>query len=288
MADEEVQIEEGGNNPPVRSPFLENSAPIFRRFLESVRNKGLATTNNFYMQINMRVPNHPGQINNPQRWEKIGDNGYKRTLDEYTIRNLSVMCKSITLPARKIETVKFQRNVTDISLIAQYQEFSNNLLPATFYVSPDMKERIFFENWMNLVIDPVTKLPNYYDEYARHNTITVFTLPKVLAGAAPQAGDKFFNYSENNPKELPLYFTKFYQCYPTEIEETELSTDASGNGAIMEIKVNFTYKFFRTITDIHDGSAESNNPYSSPSMHVPSYDGRESFGEKLYNLNSEE
>jgi hypothetical protein len=289
MADEEVVVEE--NSPEtIRSPFAENSAPIFRRFMESIRNKGLATTNNFYMQINMRVPTHPFQRNQADatRWQKVGENGYRRTLDDYTIRNLSLMCKSITLPARKIETVKFERNVTDISLIAQYQDYSNFLLPVTFYVSPDMKEKIFFENWMNLVIDPISKLPNYYDEYARDNTITVFTLPKVMAGAAPQAGDKFYNYNQNNPKELPLYFTRFYQCYPTEIEETELSTDASGSGAIMEIKVNFTYKFYRTITDINDGSSESINEYSSPSMHIPSSQQRESFGEKLYDLNSEE
>lgn len=287
MADEETGTQEDVVES-ARSPFKENSAPIFRRFMESVRNKGLANTNNFYMQINMRVPNHPGEINNPQLWAKIGENGYKRTLDQYTIRHLSVMCKSVTLPSRKIETVKFERNVTDVSLIAQYQDYANYILPVTFYVSPDMKEKIFIENWMNLVIDPITKLPNYYDEYAKHNTITVFTLPKVLAGATPAAGDTFYNYNPNNPKELPLYFTKFYQCYPNEIEETELSTDASGSGAIMEIKVNFTYKFYRTITDINDGSKESNNPYSSPSMYIPDSQTRETYGQRLYNLNSDE
>lgn len=195
---------------------------IYEGFLTRIKNNGIASSNRFYVRINVNA---------------LGS-GSASMFPLQRLRDLSVMCNSVSLPKRSIKTLDFVVKPGNVDKIADYQEYDHDL-SMTFYCSPDLNERRFFENWANMVIDPVTKQPNYYDEYAKNNVVTVFVLPKMFSGGL--VDERTVDYKGN-----PLYYVRFHECYPTSIDENELSTESS---ELLQLKVTLSYKYFTTISD---------------------------------------
>ena len=112
-----------------------------------------------------------------------------------------------------------------------------------FYCSPDLNERRFVENWMNMALNPRNYTANYYDEYAKYNTITIFCLPRSFSGSVMTEEEAV--KVENGP----IFFVKLFECYPTKIEDVTMNySDAE---KIMELSVTISYKYFKTITDLN-------------------------------------
>lgn len=198
------------------------TADIYEGFITRIRNNGVASANRFYVRLNVNA---------------LGSSSASKFPLQRS-RDLSLMCNSVSLPKRIIKAIDFVVKPGNVDKIASYQEYDHEL-SMTFYCSSDLNERRFFEDWANLVVDPVTKQPNYYDEYAKYNMVTVFVLPKMFSGGLVDENTR--DYKGN-----PLYYVRFHECYPITIEENELST---GSGELLQLNVTLSYKYFSTISD---------------------------------------
>lgn len=199
---------------------------FYEDFVSHVKNNGLARTVNFYVEINLNT-----RVEVP----------YKSPYPAAdTSRQMSLLCKEAILPKKLINVLDYSPRIGEIYKIANYESFEQ-VLPLTFYCTSDMRERIFIERWMGMVVDPITRIPNYYDEYATGNTIKVWVLPKTLAGITP-TGDVIANPSAGTRdpiKSFPIYYVQFNDCYPINIDQIDLSNESEN---LMEMDVEFSYK----------------------------------------------
>ena len=214
---------------------------LYEQFMTRIKNNGLAKTNNFFARITVNpfASPLPYDPENPGRFFPSDQGTNKDNMFPLErLRTMSLMCKDASLPKRDIKAVDFVSKPGYVDKIASYQEYEQTM-SLSFYCSPDLNERRFFENWANLVIDPYTKQPNYYDEYAKTNMITVFVLPRHFSGTIVDESTRDMHGNQ-------LYYVKFYECYPISITENELSTSSTD---LLELEVTISYKYFRTIAD---------------------------------------
>ena len=191
---------------------------IFEGFLNRVRRNGLARAHNFFVRVNTT-----SNLANSEQ-----------------LKTISFMCNKVVVPGKNINTLDFTVKPGVTQKIASYESF-NEPLAFNFYCSPDLSEKRFFENWMNLAVDPTSRDANYYDEYAKFNTVTIFALPKSFSASVVDENtfDEFGNY---------LYYVKFYECYPIKIGSMELANSNEDN--LLELEVEMAYKYFRTSTEL--------------------------------------
>jgi hypothetical protein len=254
------------------TPLPFQKGELYQGFMDKIRKKGLARTNDFYVKID--INDYLSRIPFQRRESFTNDDK----------RQISFMCKSATLPKLAIATEDFVEKPSVVSKIARIREESQ-VFPMTFYCTPDLWERKFFEKWMDFVIDPKTYTPNYYEEYAKNNNITLFILPKTFSGQmvmenfidyistvdlrsafngtqndGSSVQSSIFGNSQNTFSEIgqvrgrkaagsgqPIYYVKFFECYPISISEIALSNE---NNTIMEFNVEMSYKYFQSITDL--------------------------------------
>lgn len=254
------------------TPLPFQKGELYQGFMDKIRKKGLARTNDFYVRIDINDYLSKIPFQTPQKFTNEDK------------RQISFMCKSATLPKLGIATEDFVEKPSVVTKIARIREESQ-VFPMTFYCTPDLWERKFFEKWMDFVVDPKTYTPNYYEEYAKNNNITLFVLPKTFSGqivaenfidyistvdlqsafnGTPIGGGSvtstIFGNSQNTFSEIgqvrgrkgagsgqPIYFVKFFECYPISISEIQLSNE---NTNVMEFTVEMSYKYFQSITDL--------------------------------------
>ena len=96
-------------------------------------------------------------------------------LDGNVNRDLQFLCENVALPTKSLSAgEKSIYGVTyQMPYKVAYQELS-----MTFYLTEDMAQKKFFDEWQNKIIDPNTGNLNYYDTYAckmlirKHNKIS--------------------------------------------------------------------------------------------------------------------
>lgn len=123
-----------------------------------------------------------------------------------------------------------------------------------FYLSRDLREKQFFDEWQKSAIDPVTYVANsYYKEYV--STLTVYTVSDMadigdmavsnIAGRLP--GGTRINNVINHFAGIDMKVTSkttFYDVYPVTVSDTAMSADATDTLATMA--VNFFYRTYKT------------------------------------------
>tara|TARA_Y100000593_G_scaffold83448_1_gene157252 strand:- start:6187 stop:6801 length:615 start_codon:yes stop_codon:yes gene_type:complete len=96
-------------------------------------------------------------------------------LDGNVNKDLQFLCENVALPTKSLSAgEKSIYGVTyQMPYKVAYQELS-----MTFYLTEDMAQKKFFDEWQNKIIDPNTGNLNYYDTYAckmlirKHNKIS--------------------------------------------------------------------------------------------------------------------
>lgn len=244
-------------------------ADLYTGFISKMRKSGVAKTKNFFARIN------------------LGGNGSFFGPDQ--LRSMSIMCSSVELPEKKFSVNEYIPKGGYVQKIASYIEW-NQILPMSFYCSPDMSEKIFFEKWANLVVDPISGDPNFYDEYARNNSVTVFQLTQPTAAGIVQEGyvdyqpfgeaagfgsfQGFHNLlntsglQENSDywgSSKSLYYVTFYECFPINIQAKEYSVDSE---EIVKVEVDIAYSNFITSSDAE--TQRNSEPSSSSNFGIES------------------
>lgn len=216
----------------------------FDNFVQRMKQKGIARSS-YYVNFSIFDTKFTQKLTYDKKgvWYPSDEGASDKNLfTPQRSQSMGVMCNEVTLPGRELTTI-------DGIIKPGWQDriVSNLKAPEAitmkFYCSPDLNERRFIENWMNMALNPRNYTANYYDEYAKYNTITIFCLPRSFSGSVMTEEEAV--KVENGP----IFFVKLFECYPTKIED--LTMNYSDAEKIMELSVSFSYKYSKTITDLN-------------------------------------
>jgi len=136
-------------------------------------------------------------------------------------KQLCVRCDSVSVPGRSFSTVPYRyygpaRNMP-------YEPIYSGEMNISVILSEDMRERNFFEIWMDLICSKANYKFGYYDDYV--STLTVTALNKsdqptyqfVIEEVYPKSiGDIQMGYDKDNDflrQDITLCFRKYTPVY---------------------------------------------------------------------------
>lgn len=203
--------------------FNQKDSNKLGNFISEVKNKGLARNNRYSVKIYS-----PAAL---------------RLYSPNDVSTFNLMCDSVQLPGMSYSTNP-NRTYGESREVPYERLFDNITL--SFYVDTDMKIKEFFDDWQRNIMDPTTRMFNYYNEYISEMDITV-----------------------DNLEDKEIYAIKLYECYPKTIGQIQLDYAAKD---IMKLSVTFAYKYWNSLnnynkpTDLLNGVHYATNPtsYISP------------------------
>jgi len=169
--------------------------------INSITQSGLAFSNRYEVMINTPA-------------------GFGTTNIQF-IRNLMVRCDSITIPGRSLSTTPYRfygpaRNMP-------YEPIYAGEMTLSVILSADLRERKFFEDWMDLVCSRSNYKFGYYDDYVTNLEIAVMTRADdpahrfYVEEVYPKAiGDLQVAYDKDNDflkQDITLAFRKYTPEY---------------------------------------------------------------------------
>lgn len=175
-------------------------APTLDQFMAKVRQDGFANPARYRVQINRSQLIFPTTVSNP--------NSARTSLD------VCLNCEIVSIPGINILTG--DRHYHGPMIKMPYGVLYTDV-QMSFYCSEDQRERHFFEDWINSIIDPITRDVKFYDSYATSIDIT--------------------NYDNSDNTSLKCQLTK---AFPTSI--TPIDLGYSNTQQVMKIMVGFAYQ----------------------------------------------
>ena len=95
-----------------------------------------------------------------------------------TARNLSFRCESTQLPSRTFATTEQKFGANPVEKHAYHSNYND--VDMTFIVSDDMKEKIFFDAWMEYINPTITFDFNYKSDYISTLTVNQYDVKNQL------------------------------------------------------------------------------------------------------------
>ena len=142
-----------------------------------------------------------------------------------TVRKTGLRCESISFPGRNLDTTP------DTNIYGPTREIVNGFsfaeITGTFVCSSDMREKLFFETWQRLAVNPQTWSLGYYDDYV--GSIDIHQLDE-----------------QDNKR----YGVQLVECFPKTIAEQSLGYGQ--NDTLHRINVTFSYRYWKNLTDEAD------------------------------------
>ena len=137
-----------------------------------------------------------------------------------TARRISFRCNTISMPDRSLRTVVNSNIYGPTHDIVQGQTYAT--VSASFYLSSDMAERYFFEEWQKATFNTDTYDINYYKEYV--GSVDIFQL---------------------NEQDERTYGVRLEEAFPKTV--AEIAYGHSSNNTINKVTVAFSYRKFRNL-----------------------------------------
>lgn len=143
-----------------------------------------------------------------------------------------LFCDQVQLPGINFSTVQ-NRTFGEFREVP-YEKLYDQV-NMTFYVDNDLSVKALFDEWINVISDPVTRTWNYYDKYTTNMTIEVQDL------------------NDNTRYEMTLY-----ECYPKLVSSIQLDNAAKD---VMKLQVQMQYKYWTssTVTTLDNGQKINNS-----------------------------
>ena len=163
-------------------------------FISQVKSNGLSRTNRF--TVNIGWPNG-------------------MPLDPTAARLTQLYCEQAVLPGMAYGTTPV-RSFGENREVVYERNFETVTL--TFYVDTKMTVLGMFNDWMNLIIDPTTRLVGFYDDYV---SPTMSVVVEDIGGAN-------------------TYVTEFFEVYPKSIAPIQLDYNSKD---VAKLAVTFNYKY---------------------------------------------
>ena len=167
-------------------------------FLGTIRGEGLMRSSRFSVFFNLPP--------------MITQGGYTTNL-----RKVLLYCDTITLPGLSFATAE-AKTFGEIREMPYQRLFEN--VTMTFYMDNSMNVKLLFDSWMASVINPGTRVANYYNDYITDINVTVFDI------------------NDNSRYQVNLY-----QCYPKSIGAIQMDY---ANKDVMKMSVNMIVKYWES------------------------------------------
>ena len=159
-------------------------------FISVIKREGLSRTNRFLVQIG------------------------PKNADTATARLIQLYCEQAALPGMAYAS-------TPVRSFGENREvvYERNFEPIalTFYVDRKMTVLTFFNDWMDAIVDPNTRISNYYDSYVKQMTITMLDIA-----------------------DTETYEVKLYEVYPKSVAAIQLDYNSKD---VAKLTVTFNYKY---------------------------------------------
>ena len=162
---------------------------------------------------------------------------------------INLFCSSIEMPGHDLQTQQIQHGSAPVRDMVTSHAFEG-MITASFYLSEDLKERHFFEQWQRMAVNVESHKANFYDDYI--GSMEIFQLSNGLDSGLPFPTfiDKIFDV------DMAEYGIVASEVYPATISGIEYSYD-NGN-QIATMAVGFNYREWR-----NKGNKEAKlRPYS--------------------------
>jgi hypothetical protein len=145
---------------------------------------------------------------------------------KFTPRDLGIvnmLCDSTTLP--DVASIPLTTSVGTDFPYDIVKDLAYASQSASFYVSEDMFQKKFFDDWMELTYNKTKGQPYYYNDYS--TTIEIYQLKHTLDDSV-LTGDNDWTYK-----------VKLYNAYPKAV--APLTMDWSSANALQKLSVTFHY-----------------------------------------------
>jgi hypothetical protein len=190
--------------------------------------RGFARTTRFVVEIN--PPAH-----------------LKYTLAAPQLERINLFCHSIEMPGHDLNTQTIQHGSAPAREMVRGHAFDGKII-ASFYLSTDLNEKKFFENWQALAVNKHTHKANYYDDYI--GEMDIFQLSSdetkqisVNTGPAGSGGQKDVTLAGAS-REIRTYGIRLTEVYP---ETIGIIRYDYGESAIAKLTVDFQYREWKNL-----------------------------------------
>ena len=187
----------------------------------------------------------------PNLFEVVINDPPKKSVLGQTRQRLSFSCYQATIPGMNIATTEKTAGYRSIAYQKLYEDVTLG-----FYVHGDMKELKVFQDWMQLMINPINNHVGFYEDYI--STVEIKNLDR---------------------QQKKVLTTTLIDAYPKTLDAIAL--DAGANDDIMKVNVVFTY---RTYKQQFGGKQEANGESLGTFTERSAEDI--DIGESLSNINS--
>ena len=144
---------------------------------------------------------------------------------EGTTRKTGLQCESIEFPGRNLDTAPDTNIYGPTREIVQGYSYAE--ITASFRMSSDYREKLFFETWQRLAYNPQTWSMGYYDDYS---------------GA--------LEIHQLDQKDRRRYGVQLIECFPKTIAAQSLTAQQATD--VQKISVTFSYRYWKSLTDEAD------------------------------------
>jgi len=151
---------------------------------------------------------------------------------------INLFCSSIEMPGHDLQTQQIQHGSAPVRDMVTSHAFEG-MITASFYLSEDLKERHFFEQWQRMAVNVESHKANFYDDYI--GSMEIFQLSNGLDSGLPFPTfiDKLIDV------DMAEYGIRASEVYPATISGIEYSYE-SGN-QIATMAVGFNYREWRNL-----------------------------------------
>ena len=146
--------------------------------------------------------------------------GYALTNMGSKLEALNLFCQSCSIPGRDIDNSEWREygELRSLGVMHTHSDIS-----VTYYCSEDLREKLFFEQWQDIIWNPRSYQHGYYNSY--------ISRIEVL---------KYDTSWRNNTATY-----RFEECYPTNVGEISLNQQEAG---LIELAITFKYRKYERIS----------------------------------------
>jgi hypothetical protein len=144
------------------------------------------------------------------------------------LSKISLYCNGAQIPGVTIATTE---KALDFRSRGKQKVFDD--LTLTFYCSEDMSEYVFFNDWINEIVNPNNNRVGFHRFYNRNVYIN-----KLGRSSSSFINRRFPNQPQNRKNEI-VFQTVVEEVYPKRLDPIALAYGTSGN--ITTFSVNFAY-----------------------------------------------
>lgn len=230
-------------------PKPKNSNTLIGRFLEHSANIGFQRSNRFIVLIKgpSIKTNFSKDASNRNTYINFGNGASRMPLIAEHQSRLALACQEASFAGKALTTEEFAPIGNAPNTIHAYGELYTGDLSLTFLNSSDFFERMYFQNWLDKIVNPGTHEVALYDDYAKPWSIIVACLPDYRQGANnvtsdPNSGttlEDVENAAVLSKQASQIYFLRYDHVYPYRIQEQTVSSGTQNE--IMKFQVQFKY-----------------------------------------------